>query len=162
VAVPTNEKTAKVDGIEVNWQHNFGDTGYGFIVNATIANADVAFDPLALETQFVLNGLSDSANVIGFYDKGGFQARFAYNWRDKFLAGIGQGQGSTAINPTNIRAYGQLDLSASYEVNDNLTVFLDGINVTESDFRVYGREELQVLQAGQTGARYNLGVRYTF
>ncbi|MGB2040968.1 MAG: TonB-dependent receptor [Porticoccaceae bacterium] len=162
VAVPTNEKTAKVDGIEVNWQHNFGETGYGFIVNATIANADVAFDPLALETQFVLNGLSDSANLIGFYDKGGFQARFAYNWRDKFLAGIGQGQGSSAINPTNIRAYGQLDISASYEVNENLTVFLDGINVTESDFRVYGREELQVLQAGQTGARYNLGVRYTF
>ena len=76
--------------------------------------------------------------------------------------GIGQGQGSSAINPTNVRAYGQLDISASYEVNDNLTVFMDGINVTESDFRVYGREELQVLQAGQTGARYNLGVRYTF
>jgi len=162
VAVPTNEKTAKVDGIEVNWQHNFGETGYGFIVNATIANADVAFDALALETQFVLNGLSDSANLIGFYDKGGFQARFAYNWRDQFLAGIGQSQGSKPINPTNIRAYGQLDISASYEVNDNLTIFLDGINVTESDFRVYGREELQVLQAGQTGARYNLGVRYTF
>ena len=162
VTTPTNEKTAKVDGVEVNWQHNFGATGYGFIVNATIANADVAFDPLALETQFVLAGLSDSANLIGFYDKGGFQARFAYNWRDKFLAGIGQGQGSTAINPTNVRAYGQLDISASYEVNDNLTVFMDGINVTESDFRVYGREELQVLQAGQTGARYNLGVRYTF
>jgi TonB-dependent receptor len=162
VAVPTNEKTAKVDGIEMNWQHNFADTGYGFIVNATIANADIAFDPLALETQFVLNGLSDSANLIGFYDKGGFQARFAYNWRDQFLAGIGQGQGSSAINPTNIRAYGQLDMSASYEVNDNLTVFFDGINITESDFRVFGREETQVLQAGQTGARYNLGVRYTF
>jgi hypothetical protein len=47
-------------------------------------------------------------------------------------------------------------------VNDNLTVFLDGINILEADFRVYGREEAQVLQAGQTGARYNLGVRYTF
>lgn len=162
VAVPTNEKTAKVDGIEMNWQHNFADTGYGFIVNATIANADVQYNPLALETQFVLNGLSDSANLIGFYDKDGFQARFAYNWRDQFLAGIGQSQGSSAINPTNIRAYGQLDMSASYEVSDNLTVFFDGINILEADFRVYGREEAQVLQAGQTGARYNLGVRYTF
>jgi hypothetical protein len=34
--------------------------------------------------------------------------------------------------------------------------------VTESDFRVYGRESMQALQAGQTGARYNLGIRYTF
>lgn len=162
VAVPTNEKTAKVDGVEMNWQHNFGDTGYGFIVNATFANANVAYDPLLLEQQFVLNGLSDSANFIGFYDKDGFQARFAYNWRDQFLGGIGQSQGSSAINPTQIRAYGQLDISASYEVNDNLTVFFDGINVTESDFRVYGRESMQALQAGQTGARYNLGIRYTF
>ncbi len=162
VTVPTNEKTAKVDGIEINWQHNFSDTGYGFIVNATIANADISFDELALSTQFVLPGLSDSANFIGFYDKAGFQARFAYNWRDSFVGGIGQDAGSAAINPQIIDSYGQLDVSASYEINENLTVFADGINILEADYRVYSREKLQVLQAGQTGARYNLGIRYTF
>jgi TonB-dependent receptor len=162
VTVPTNEKTAKVDGIEINWQHNFSDTGYGFIVNATIANADISFDELALSTQFVLPGLSDSANFIGFYDKDGFQARFAYNWRDSFVGGIGQDAGSAAINPQIIDSYGQLDVSASYEISENLTVFADGINILEADYRVYSREKLQVLQAGQTGARYNLGIRYTF
>jgi TonB-dependent receptor len=162
VTVPTNEKTAKVDGMEINWQHNFSDTGYGFIVNATIANADISFDELALSTQFVLPGLSDSANFIGFYDKDGFQARFAYNWRDSFVGGIGQDAGSAAINPQIIDSYGQLDVSASYEISDNLTVFADGINILEADYRVYSRERLQVLQAGQTGARYNLGIRYTF
>ena len=34
--------------------------------------------------QFVLNGLSDSANFIAFYDKEQLQVRLAYNWRDDF------------------------------------------------------------------------------
>jgi outer membrane receptor protein involved in Fe transport len=136
---------------------------YGLIANATIANADIAFDALSLSpTQFVLPGLSDSANLIGFYDKDGFQARFAYNWRDRFVGGIGQDAGSAGINPQTVDRYGQLDISASYEISDNLTIFADGINILEADYRVYSRESLQVLQAGQTGARYNLGVRYTF
>ena len=47
----------------------------------------------SLEGQFVLNGLSDSANLIGIYEKEGLSVRLAYNWRDDFLAGVGQGQG---------------------------------------------------------------------
>jgi TonB-dependent receptor len=162
IASPVNEKTAKVDGIEINWQHNFGETGYGFIANATIANADVAYDPLLLTGQFALGGLSDSANLIGYYDKDGINVRVAYNWRDDFFNGMGQGQGSSGINPTQTEAFGQIDISASYELNDNLTIFMDGINVTEETYRLYGREKAQVLQSGQTGARYNLGVRYKF
>jgi TonB-dependent receptor len=159
---PVNEKTAKADGLEINWQHNFGETGYGLIANATLVNSDVAYDPLQLVAQFALAGLSDSANLIGFYDKDGINVRVAYNWRDSFFNGIGQAAGSEEINPTQVKDYGQLDISASYEINDNLVIYMYGINVTEQDFRVYGREEAQVLQAGQTGARYNLGVRYTF
>ena len=158
---PANQENAKVDGIEVNLQHNFGESGFGMIANATFVNADVAYDNMKINSQFVLNGLSDSANLVAFYDKDGFQARLAYNWRDAYLAGIGQGQG-TYSNPTNVEAYGQLDISASYDYSDNLTIFFAGLNVLEETFNVYGRDELQVLQAGQTGARYDLGVRYTF
>ena len=49
VSSPVNEKTAKADGIEFAWQHNFAETGYGFIVNATVANASVAYDPYIME-----------------------------------------------------------------------------------------------------------------
>ena len=159
---PINEKTAEADGLEINWQHNFGDTGYGFIANATLVDSDVAYDPLQLVGQFALGGLSDSANLIGFYDKDGINVRIAYNWRDSFFAGMGQDEGSTDINPTQVDSFAQLDISASYEVNDNLTIYMYGINITEEHFRVYGREWEQALQVGQTGARYNLGVRYTF
>lgn len=58
--------------------------------------------------------------------------------------------------------YGQWDFSASYDFNDNLTLFVEGINVTEETTRTYGRSTIQVIQAAQTGARYNFGVRYAF
>lgn len=161
ITSPANQEDASVDGIEINLQHNFGETGFGMIANATFVNADVAYDNMQIDSQFVLNGLSDSANLVAFYDKDGLQARLAYNWRDEFLAGVGQGAGTTS-NPTNIEAYGQLDISASYDYSDNLTIFFAGLNVLEETYNVYGRDELQVLQAGQTGARYDIGVRYSF
>ena len=159
---PINQETAKVDGFEVNLQHAFGDSGFGFIVNATLVDADVAYDPFnSLEGQFVLNGLSDSANVIGFYDGDSLQVRLAYNWRDDFLAGVGQGQGTTT-NPTNVAAYGQWDLGVTYYVSDNITTYFTGINITEETRHVYGLDERQVLQAVQGGARWELGLRYNF
>ena len=158
---PVNQEDAKVDGVEVNLQHNFGESGFGLIANATFVNADVAFDNSNLEGQFVLNGLSDSANLVVFYDKNGFQARVAYNWRDDYLSGVGQDQGRFT-NPQNVRAYDQIDISASYDYSDNLTFFFSGINVSESTYRVYSREYHQVLQMGQTGARYDVGMTYKF
>jgi outer membrane receptor protein involved in Fe transport len=131
------------------------------IANATFVNADVSYDNMKIDSQFVLNGLSDSANLVAFYDKGGLQARLAYNWRDDYLAGVGQGAG-TLSNPTNVESYGQLDFSASYDYNDNLTIFVAGLNILEETYNVYGRDKLQVLQVGQTGARYDIGVRYSF
>jgi TonB-dependent receptor len=159
---PVNQETAKVDGWELNLQHAFGDSGYGFIVNATIVDANVAYDPFnSLEGQFVLNGLSDSANFIGFYDGESLQVRVAYNWRDDFLAGVGQGQG-TLTNPTNTESYGQWDLNVTYHVNDSLTTYLAGINVTNETQHLYSLDKRQVLQAVQLGSRWELGLRYFF
>ena len=159
---PVNQRTAEVDGWEVNLQHNFGDSGFGFIVNATLVDADVAYDKSnSLEGQFVLNGLSDSANLIGFYDGEDLQVRLAYNWRDEFLAGVGQGQGTTT-NPTFVDAYGQWDLGVTYYYSDNLTLYFSGLNLTEETRHVYGLNQNQVLQAVQGGPRYDFGLRYHF
>jgi TonB-dependent receptor len=185
VRSPINEKAAKVYGWEFNLQHNFGESGFGMIANYTKPWADVSYntiitlkpcpadsqpDDVCVEDQFALVGLSESANLIGFYDKDGISMRIAYNWRDDFYAGDGQDEGDVsdtrgefiANNPQHVQSYAQVDLSASYEVTDNLTIMLDGINVTDAYTRKYGREKIQVMDVTQTGPRYNLGVRYTF
>ena len=161
VIVPANQDEDTVDGWEVNIQHNFGATGFGFIANGTFVDSKTSYDDMDLSQQFVVSGISDSANVIGFYEKNGLSIRVAYNWRDKFLAGTGQANVG-GIPPTYVDAYDQIDIGASYTFGDNLQVFLDAINVTDETTYVYGRASGQVLFAAQQGPRYNLGLRYTF
>lgn len=152
---------AKIDGFEVAFQKTFGDTGFGIIANATLVDGDKNYNSASLGDQFALTDISDSANLIGFYENEKLQVRLAYNWRDQFLAGIGQSNVGEA-GPTFTDAYGQWDLSASYDVNDQLTVFIEGINVTEETTNTFGRSELQILNISQTGARYNIGARFAF
>ena len=87
--------------------------------------------------------------------------RLAYNWRDDFLGGIGQDQG-TRTNPQFVEEYGQLDLSVTYYLNDNLTLYFNGLNVLNETRHVYSLVEEQVLQAIQTGERWDIGFRYNF
>ena len=161
LTVPVNIETATVDGWEFNLQHEFGVSGFGFIVNATFVDADVGYDNDSLEQQFVISGLSDSANFIPYFENDNWSVRLAYNWRDAFLAGTGQ-TNVGAGPPTYVDEYGQWDLSASYWATDNLQVFTDIINLTDETSYVYGRQTGQVLFASQYGTRYSLGVRYKF
>ncbi len=163
---PVNEKEAKIDGFEIAFQHLFGETGFGTILNYTTVDGDVDYDdyntnkgPDAVN-QFALLGLSDSANAVFFYDKDGFQVRFAYNWRDKFLTATIDGNGER--NPVYTESYGQWDANISYDVNEQLTVFVEGINITDENQRLHGRHKNMVISAIQSGPRYNIGLRYKF
>ena len=158
--VPSNSQDATIDGWEIAWQHTFGDSGFGFVVNATIVDGDVSYNNLSTEEQFALPGLSDSANLIAFYDKYGFEVRLAYNWRDEFLTGIGHD--SFGAQPRYIEEYAQWDLNASYSFLDNYQVFLEAINITDETLREHGRSPLDLLNATQVGARYALGFRAKF
>jgi len=161
LTTPVNIDEATVDGWELNIQHNFGESGFGFIVNATIVDADVGYDDNSLTQQFVVSGLSDSANLIPYYETDKWSIRLAYNWRDAFLAGTGQ-TNVGAGPPTYVDEYKQLDMNANYWVTDKLQVFVDILNLTNETTYVYGRQKDQILFASQLGTRYNLGVRYKF
>ncbi|EIK45240.1 TonB-dependent receptor [Cellvibrio sp. BR] len=155
VTRPINNEDVAIDGIEIAVQHSFGESGYGFQANVTKVDSDTEYNNVSKASQFAIYGLSDSANLIGFYDKDGLQVRIAYNWRDDFLAGGGG-------NPRYTEAYGQVDASVSYELTDNLTLSLEGLNITNETTRQYGRHENMTFNYIETGARYNLGARYSF
>ncbi|MGA9659426.1 MAG: TonB-dependent receptor [Asticcacaulis sp.] len=155
ISTVTNLESRQVDGWEAAVQHTFGETGFGVILNATLVNSDASVDPYNFNTVIALTGLSNSANAIAFYEKHGFQARVAYNWRDKFLLALG-------TEPTYTAAYGQVDLSASYDLSSRYTVFFEGLNVTNATTRRYGRFEAQLIDAEQYGSRYSIGLRAKF
>ena len=160
IIIPVNQDGARLDGWELAVQHLFGETGFGVIANATLVNGDFEYDNQSLGEQFALLGMSDTYNLVGFYDRDGFQARLAYNWRGKFLASTVNAQGLQ--NPIYVESYGQWDASASYDVNDKLTVFFEAINLTNESMRSHERNSLQLVNYTETGRRFAIGARYTF
>ncbi|WP_435276559.1 TonB-dependent receptor [Psychrobium sp. nBUS_13] len=163
ISQPFNSSDEKeVQGIEVAVQHLFGESGFGLGVNATLVDGDVEFDVSSLEQQTPLEGLSDSANFQAFYEDDVWSVKVTYAWRDEFLLGVGQSQGSSDNPPQFAKAYAQWDLSANYNVTEELTVFAQGINLTNATEQHFGRYKEQFLQANQYGPRYVLGVRYSF
>lgn len=162
ISQPQNSDTKKVQGIEAAWQHMIGETGFGFGINGTLVDGDVEFDVDSLTQQSPLAGLSNSANLQLFYEQYGWSIKLTYAWRDSYLLGVGQGQGSSDAPPQFAKAYAQWDLSVNYDVTPNFTVFFEGINLANETEQGYGRYEEQFLFARQYGPRYILGARYRF
>ena len=158
---PENVEERSTNGVELAVQHLFGDSGYGAAVNATFVDGDVEYDPYILTTQAALPGLSDSANLQLFYEKDGLSVKVTYAWRDEYLIGQGQGQGTSDVPPQFAKEYGQWDMSINYDVDENLTVFFDAVNINDETEQHFGRFQEQFLFAGQYGPRYSLGVRYS-
>ena len=156
--LPSNSESAIVDGWEIALQHTF-DSGFGFMANATIVDSDAELDPTDISQVFALTGLSDSYNVVGFYENGPFQARIAYNWRDTFVQSLTQANGDGV---TIVEDYAQVDASASYDINDNISVFFEGINLTEEYVHKRGRFANQLLLIEDSGRRFAFGIRGSF
>lgn len=157
VTTTANAEVGNLDGFELAIQHMFGESGFGVNANATFVGGDVDADRDIVNQSFALPGLSDSANVSVFYENDFLSARVAWNWRDEFLSGFDQFGA-----PVYTEEYEQFDLNVSWFATDNLTVFLEGINITEEVQRVYVRYPEQFVRGNQYGARWNLGVRYRF
>ncbi len=161
ITSPANREDSSLDGWEFNVQHVFGQSGFGVAANYTIVDSpDLSYDNYTLGGQFALVGLSDSANLVLFYEKDAWQIRTAYNWRDQFLSAVFDGSGIP--NPQYVDDYGQLDISIGYKISDQMTVQFEGLNLTDETMRIFGRHENQVLYATQYGPRYVLGFRYNF
>ena len=156
VSRPQNGETAEVNGFEVALTHVW-DNGFGFTANATVVNSDAEIDTTVSQT-FALEGLGNSQNLIVFYEQDAWQARIAFNNREAFLQTLAAGTGE----PEFVDTYGQWDASASYDINENFTVFVEGINLTGEETRKHGRFAIQTTQIQDTGTRYAIGVRASF
>lgn len=162
ISSPENVGSRKVNGIEFAIQHLFGESGFGAGFNATMVDGDVEYDNYVLTAQAILPGLSDSANLQVFYEKDGLSVKVTGAWRDEYL--IGQGlpdETAGYASPQYAEEFLQWDLSVNYDINDNMTVFFEGVNLTNETERSFSRFESQFLSAAQYGPRYALGFRYS-
>ncbi len=153
-----NGETGSIAGLELAGQKAF-DNGFGVTANYTYVTSDIDRLEGSGNEDLDYNGLSPhSFNVSGFYEQGPVSARISYNYRDEFLVAAFSDQGE----PRQREAYGQVDLSAAYDINDNFQVFGEGINITDEDTRDFSRFENRFLTYEDTGSRYTFGVRGKF
>ena len=160
ITTPVNGESAEVNGWEFAAQLFFGNSGFGMQANYTKVSGDISFDTANISSQVALTGLSDSFNLVGFFEKWGFQARVAYNWRGEFL--LSTEQLRQPQEPVFVRPAEQVDASISYDLTKNFTVFAEGVNLLNETSEAHGRFDNQFIWAIETGPRYALGVRARF
>jgi iron complex outermembrane recepter protein len=153
-----------IDGLEIGGQYAFDFlpgpfNGLGVLANFTYQK-DKGFKGTNRLTNELLPfpGLSrKSYNVSLYYEDDKFSARASYNWRGDWLI-TPTGRGNL---PEFNKAFGTLDVSASYNVNDNITVFVEGVNLTDEVRQEYNADARQI--GNETfGSRYFFGVRAKF
>ncbi|MGN6208374.1 TonB-dependent receptor [Asticcacaulis sp.] len=158
---PVNNHTANIDGFEFAIQHFFGDTGFGIAASGTTVNGDVALDdgadPLG-SNQFALEGLSNTYNITGIYEKYGFEGRIVYNWRDKYLAQANASQNGGRY----VAAFGQWDATLNYELRPNLMLTFEALNINREHVVQYIRVPTDVVMYQELDTRYDVGIRYKF
>jgi len=160
---PVNQDGSyKVTGVEMVAIVPFGLfydplKGFGINANYTILDSSLTGQSIiGIPTPPV--GLADKAyNVTVYYENDRFQARVSYNYKDKYVEGIGY-----EMYPIWRSGYGQTDVSVSYNVNDHVQLSLEGINVTDETTKGYTMDPSFPTMDEKSGRRFTLGLRVNF
>ncbi|MDO6576321.1 TonB-dependent receptor [Alteromonas stellipolaris] len=162
----TNGDEGSVKGVEIAYQQFFDFlpgawSGFGLQFNYTYVKDEgspnpglspdkpdssegegVAFDNLPLE------GLSkDNVNIVAMYEKNGFNARLAYNWRSEYLLTT---KDVITQLPIFNEANGQLDGSFFYRFSDNIELGLQGTNLSNTVTRTSMQVDAEGNQVGRS------------
>jgi TonB-dependent receptor len=131
--------------------------GFGINANYTVLDSSLTGESdIGIPTPPV--GLAESTyNFTLFYENERFQARASYNFKDKYVEGIGY-----EMYPIWRDGYGQTDISISYNVNDRVQVSLEGINITDEPTIGYTMDPSFPTMYELSGRRVSLGLRASF
>src|SRR5690606_17247917 len=151
-----------VRGVEFNLQQNldflpgiWSNLGGGFNYAYTTISGKTLTG-----TDATLPGVSKhNLNLIGYYETDTYGLRLVYNWRNAYdLASTASFTGAAR----QVRARGQLDLSASYNVNDAITLSLDAYDLTTSMRVEYAKQLTLPREVDYDGRTYAFPLRTTF
>ena len=172
----TNGDNGKVQGFEIGYQQFFtflpgAWSGLGISANYTYADSEQPNGNPLLDIS------KNTYNLQAFWEYEEFSTRLAYNYRDSFLDTEDEKRvrpisSTGAINGTpgtenlvygnNYRDdRGQLDFSASWNVNENFTVVANATNLT-GEPSIYISELGSAWKYTEADRRYTIGVRAKF
>ena len=148
-------KIAFSDFLDVDILNNIGlDTNYTYSDSSQEAK-----DVNGKDLPFA--GMSeDTYNLIVWYEQESFSMRIAYNARSPRL--MTAGNGSTGGQSLYQDDYAQLDFNATYDLNENVSFYINGSNITEEYQQTYIEFPDQKAFQNIYEARWTLGTRVIF
>lgn len=163
-----DDRSSLIRGFEIAWLQTFDALlpfeGLGIQANYTYN------DSVSAETDDEGNhkpfpGLSDDQyNLVAFYEHEGFEARIAYNYRSGFYLGEAWSwvDNDWLAEERWANASSWLDMSMSYDINDNFTVTADVTNLEDKVYTEYLADPSHITYAASYGRRFSLGLRARF
>ena len=144
-----NGGDAKLDGLELTYQHFFGGMFEGFGVQSAFTYVDANSVPNNVQRieneswylslyedtgirvnydKLPLEGQSDKiVNITGMYENETWSANLSYNWRSEYLLTT---RDVTTKAPIWLDALGELNGSIFYSINNHFTVGVQAKNIT--------------------------------
>jgi TonB-dependent receptor len=155
-----------IEGIETGAKLAFADfttsdfwADFGLDANYTYAPSDANdTDPSGAAKPFQDNS-EHQYNLVGWFQNENWEARVAWNWRSERYTGDQAGV------PGYQDSIGYLDAQATYHINDDVSVYVNGSNMTgesEEYYLDWGAGPVQYWQQNEFEARYTIGVRARF
>lgn len=159
VTQPINNGTADLKGVEFGLKYFFDIlpspwSGFGVDATYTYIDSEQVLDDIAAPVDtdgstwgnLPMIGISDNAyNFTLMYELPKFWARLAYNWRSKYLMGVGQNGFNGDVNgrwalPVYNDDYGQLDASIGFRITDELFLDFMAINLTNAETTIIAEQ----------------------
>jgi len=140
ISRPRNAGTGDIKGYEINYQQFFDflpGIWSGLGVQANYTYVDSALSTFYLDSANVQHFYNvaaeqlskNSYNLTGIYEKGPISMHLSYNWRDKYIQTT---SGDTFARPLMVDPLESLDFSATYKLNDRMSIKFDAVNLTKS------------------------------
>lgn len=165
---PLNTPGGDLTGYEISYQQPFTFLpgfwrDFGVQLNYTYVDSEIQYLTSAgvPSAKGPMVGLSKNAwNATLYYDNQRFSARVSAAHRDEYLNQIPGREGSDV---EGTKATTTVDASLSYRINDNLTISLEGLNLTDewSDLWIDSAGDRPIAYT-HTGRQYMVGFRYRF
>jgi len=156
-----------VSGYETGFKLAFSDVMDVAIINNLGVDANYTYTDSSQDTKDVhgddlpFEGMSEhSYNFVLWYEQEEFSTRLAWNSRSPRL--ITQGNPGTGGQSLYQDDYSQLDFNATYNLNENISFYVNGSNITEEIQQTYVEFSGQKAYQNAYEARWTLGTRVIF
>lgn len=167
ISLPLQGDGGKVQGLELAGKVAFADfmdgsflSNFGIDANYTYSPSELSDTGLDGKKLPFYDNSEHQVNLIGWYQDDKLQIRAAYNYRSERLASV-----ANLVDTSRVPIYAEpttfIDLNATYNISDRVSVYFNGSNVTGEieTYKYHFGDSEQYAYQYQFEPRYTIGVR---